>query len=84
MVICLFVADGVSKGTIYSVVSRNTHLTEPRIYDEIPQSKMLSCKEESVTTIYSSVQLSEKTGKTNMKEERLPKTLDNEIVVKDI
>nr|XP_034376007.1 SLAM family member 5-like isoform X2 [Arvicanthis niloticus] len=73
--------DGVSKKTVYSVVSRKSHLTEPRIYDEIPPSKMLSCKEEPVTTIYSSVQLSEKMGKTNMKEEKLPKTLGNEIVV---
>lgn len=73
--------EDVSKKTIYSVVSRNAHLTESRIYDEIPQSTMLSCKEEPMTTIYSSVQLYEKTGKTNMKDERSPKTLGNEIVV---
>lgn len=74
-------ADDVSKKIIYSAVSRNAHLTESRIYDEIPQSTMLSCTEEPVTTIYSSVQLYEKTGKTNMKDERPPKTLCNEIVV---
>lgn len=74
-------ADDVSKKTIYSAVSRNAHLTESRIYDEIPQSTMLSRTEEPVTTIYSSVQLYEKTGKTNMKDERPPKTLCNEIVV---
>lgn len=73
--------DDVSKKTIYSAVSRNAHLTESRIYDEIPQSTMLSHMEEPVTTIYSSVQLYEKTGKTNMKDERPPKTLCNEIVV---
>ncbi|XP_038946934.1 SLAM family member 5 isoform X7 [Rattus norvegicus] len=74
-------ADDVSKKIIYSAVSRNAHLTESRIYDEIPQSTMLSRTEEPVTTIYSSVQLYEKTGKTNMKDERPPKTLCNEIVV---
>ncbi|XP_031245620.1 SLAM family member 5-like isoform X2 [Mastomys coucha] len=73
--------DDVSKKTVYAVVSRNAHPTESRIYDEIPQSKMLSCKEEPVTTIYSSVQLSEKMGKANMMDERPPKTLGNEIVV---
>ncbi|NP_001399828.1 SLAM family member 5 isoform 4 precursor [Rattus norvegicus] len=73
--------DDVSKKIIYSAVSRNAHLTESRIYDEIPQSTMLSRTEEPVTTIYSSVQLYEKTGKTNMKDERPPKTLCNEIVV---
>lgn len=74
-------ADDVSKKTIYSAVSGNARLTESRIYDEIPQSAMVSCTEEPVTTIYSSVQLYEKTGKTNMKNERPPKTVYNEIVV---
>lgn len=73
--------DDVSKKIIYSVVPRNAHQTESRIYDEIPQSTMLSYKEEPMTTIYSSVQLCEKTGKTNVKDERSPKTLGNEIVV---
>ncbi|XP_031245649.1 SLAM family member 5-like isoform X4 [Mastomys coucha] len=73
--------DDVSKKTIYAVVSRNAHTTESRIYDEIPQSKMPSYKEEPVTTIYSSLQLSEMMGKANMMDERPPKTLGNEIVV---
>lgn len=75
-------ADDVSKKTVYAIVSRNAHPTESRIYDEIAQSKMLPCKEEPVTTIYSSVQPSEKMGKTNKNDdERPPKTLGNEIVV---
>lgn len=75
-------ADDASKKTVYAIVSRNSHPTESRIYDEIAQSKMLPRKEEPVTTIYSSVQLSEKMGKTNKNDdERSPKTLGNEIVV---
>ena len=74
-------ADDVSKKTVYAVVSRNAQPTESRIYDEIPQSKMLSCKKDPVTTIYSSVQLSEKMKETNMKDRSLPKALGNEIVV---
>lgn len=75
-------ADDVSKKTVYAIVSRNAHPTESRIYDEIVQPKMLPSKEEPVTTIYSSVQLSEKMGKTNKNDdERPPKTLGNEIVV---
>lgn len=73
--------DDVSKKTVYAVVSRNAQPTESRIYDEIPQSKMLSCKEEPVTTIYSSVQLSGKMRETNTKDKSPPKTLGNEIVV---
>ncbi|XP_031195831.1 SLAM family member 5-like [Mastomys coucha] len=74
-------ADDVSKKTVYTVVSRNAHPTESRNHDEIPQSKMLSNKEEPVTTIYPSVQLSEKMGKANMMDERPPKTLGNETLV---
>ncbi|XP_055469295.1 SLAM family member 5 isoform X1 [Psammomys obesus] len=66
--------------TVYSPVSKNASHRESRIYDEIPESKVLSCKEEPINTIYSSVQASEKMRKSNMKDDRPPKTLDNEIV----
>ncbi|XP_075845257.1 SLAM family member 5 [Microtus pennsylvanicus] len=92
----------VSKETAYSEVSRNAHPMESRIYDEIPEAKMLPRKEEPMSTtyssvqpsekvlprkeepmstIYSSVQPSEKVWKNNTKDDRLPKTLGNEILV---
>lgn len=71
----------VSKETAYSEVSRNAHPMESRIYDEIPEAKVLSRKEEPINTIYSSVQPSEKVWKNNMKDDRPHKILGNEIVV---
>ncbi|XP_049999061.1 SLAM family member 5 isoform X2 [Alexandromys fortis] len=71
----------VSKETAYSEVSRNAHPMESRIYDEIPEAKVLPRKEEPMSTIYSSVQPSEKVWKNNTKDDRRPKTLGNEIIV---
>ncbi|XP_035301207.1 SLAM family member 5 isoform X2 [Cricetulus griseus] len=71
----------VSRETTYRKMSRNDRLTESRIYDEIPECKVLSHKEESVNTIYSSVQLSEKMRKNDTSDGRPPKTLGNEIIV---
>ncbi|KAM7336516.1 hypothetical protein ACRRTK_005009 [Alexandromys fortis] len=92
----------VSKETAYSEVSRNAHPMESRIYDEIPEAKVLPRKEEPMSTVYSSVQSSEKVlprkeepmstvyssvqssekvWKNNTKDDRLPKTLGNEIIV---
>ncbi|CAH6789492.1 SLAM family member 5 [Phodopus roborovskii] len=73
--------DDVSEKTKYHKISRNDHPTESRIYDEIPESKVLSQKEESVNTIYSSVKFYEKIQKNNTKDGKPPKTLGNEIVV---
>ncbi|CAO2638395.1 SLAM family member 5, partial [Lemmus lemmus] len=53
-------AGDISKETAYSEVSRNAHLMESRIYDEIPEPKVLPHKEEPMNTIYSPVQPSEK------------------------
>lgn len=71
----------VSKETAYSEVSRNSHPMESRIYDEIPEAKVLPRKEEPMNTIYSSVQPSEKVWKNNTKVDRPHQTLGNEIVV---
>ncbi|XP_021517991.1 SLAM family member 5 isoform X2 [Meriones unguiculatus] len=73
-------AGTLGEETVYSPVSKNASHRESRIYDEIPESKVLSCREEPINTIYSSVQASEKMRKSNMKDDRTPKTLDNEIV----
>ncbi|XP_036058335.1 SLAM family member 5 [Onychomys torridus] len=71
----------VSKGTIYAEVSRSDHPTESKLYDEIPESKVMSHKEKPMHTIYCSVQLSEKVQKNSTKDDSPPKTLGNEIVV---
>ncbi|XP_059136332.1 SLAM family member 5 [Peromyscus eremicus] len=70
----------VSKGTIYAQISRSDHPTESRIYDEIPESKVMTHKEKPMHTIYCSVQLSEKVQKNSTKDDSPPKTLGNEIV----
>nr|XP_048304866.1 SLAM family member 5 isoform X1 [Myodes glareolus] len=71
----------VSKKTAYSEVSRNSHPMESRIYDEIPEAKVLPRKKEPMNTIYSSVQPSEKVWENNTKVDRPHQTLGNEIVV---
>ncbi|KAL1769738.1 SLAM family member 5 isoform X1 [Sigmodon hispidus] len=49
------VISNVPSDAAYASVSRKAHLTQSRIYDEIPESKVLSCKEEPMNTIYCSV-----------------------------
>uniref|UniRef100_A0A8C9E122 CD84 molecule n=1 Tax=Phocoena sinus TaxID=42100 RepID=A0A8C9E122_PHOSS len=75
--------DAASKKTIYTyaTVPRDTQTAELRIYDEIPQSKVLPTKEEPVNTIYSIVQYSDKMGKTNTQDSKPPGTSSYEIVI---
>ncbi|XP_036721248.1 SLAM family member 5 isoform X2 [Balaenoptera musculus] len=75
--------DAASKKTIYTYITvpRDTQTAEPRIYDEIPQSKVLPTKEEPVNTIYSIVQYSDKIGKTNTQDSKPPGTSSYEIVI---
>ncbi|XP_045403059.1 SLAM family member 5 isoform X2 [Lemur catta] len=75
--------DAVSKKTIYTyiTVSRDTQPAESRIYDEIPQSKVLPSKEEPVNTVYSILQLSDKMGKTSTQNSKPLGTSSYEIVI---
>uniref|UniRef100_A0A8C6FU84 CD84 molecule n=1 Tax=Moschus moschiferus TaxID=68415 RepID=A0A8C6FU84_MOSMO len=75
--------DASSKKTIYTyiTVSRNTQPAESRIYDEIPQSKVLPTKEEPVNTIYSIVQCSDKMEKTSTQNSKPLGTSSYEIVI---
>ncbi|XP_023972011.1 SLAM family member 5 isoform X3 [Physeter macrocephalus] len=75
--------DAASKKTIYTYITvpRDTQTAEPRIYDEIPQSKVLPTKEEPVNMTYSIVQYSDKMGKTNTQDSKLPGTSSYEIVI---
>ncbi|XP_007171817.2 SLAM family member 5 isoform X2 [Balaenoptera acutorostrata] len=75
--------DAASKKTIYTYITvpRDTQTAEPRIYDEIPQSKVLPTKKEPVNMIYSIVQYSDKMGKTNTQDSKPPGTSSYEIVI---
>ncbi|XP_024845654.1 SLAM family member 5 isoform X5 [Bos taurus] len=75
--------DASSKKTIYTyiTVSRNTQPAESRIYDEIPQSKVLPTKEEPVNTIYSIMQYSDKMEKTSTQNSKPLGTSSYEIVI---
>ncbi|XP_040086028.1 SLAM family member 5 isoform X1 [Oryx dammah] len=75
--------DASSKKTIYTyiTVSRNTRAAESRIYDEIPQSKVLPTKEEPVNTIYSMMQYSDKMEKTSTQNSKPLGTSCYEIVI---
>ncbi|XP_068394412.1 SLAM family member 5 [Eschrichtius robustus] len=75
--------DAASKKTIYTYITvpRDTQTAEPRIYDEIPQSKVLPTKEEPVNMIYSIVQYSDKMGKTNTQDSKPSGTSSYEIVI---
>uniref|UniRef100_A0A8C5LGL6 CD84 antigen n=1 Tax=Jaculus jaculus TaxID=51337 RepID=A0A8C5LGL6_JACJA len=79
----LCAADDISSKTIYTyvTVSKTAQPAEPRIYDEIPQSKVLAFKDEPVNTIYSTVQSAEKMGKTSTEDHKPPRTLGSGIVV---
>nr|XP_044991371.1 SLAM family member 5 [Jaculus jaculus] len=76
-------SDDISSKTIYTyvTVSKTAQPAEPRIYDEIPQSKVLAFKDEPVNTIYSTVQSAEKMGKTSTEDHKPPRTLGSGIVV---
>ncbi|XP_069402166.1 SLAM family member 5 isoform X8 [Ovis canadensis] len=75
--------DASSKKTIYTyiTVSRKTQAAESRIYDEIPQSKVLPTKEEPVNTIYSMMQYSDKMEKTSTQNSKPLGTSCYEIVI---
>ncbi|XDC49876.1 SLAM family member 5 isoform X4 [Ovis aries] len=75
--------DASSKKTIYTyiTVSRKTQAAESRIYDEIPQSKVLPTKEEPVNTIYSMMQYSDKMEKTSIQNSKPLGTSCYEIVI---
>ncbi|KAL2771440.1 SLAM family member 5 isoform 4 precursor [Daubentonia madagascariensis] len=75
--------DALSKKTIYTYImgSRDAQAAESRIYDEIPQSKVLPSKEEPVNMIYSIVQFSDKMGKTSTQDSKPLGTSSYEIVI---
>nr|XP_058923322.1 SLAM family member 5 isoform X3 [Kogia breviceps] len=75
--------DAASKKTIYTYITvpRDIQTAEPRIYDEIPQSKVLPTKEEPVNMIYSIVKYSDKMGKTNTQDSKPPGTSSYDIVI---
>ncbi|XP_069334583.1 SLAM family member 5 isoform X1 [Eulemur rufifrons] len=75
--------DAVSKKTIYTyiTVSRDAQPGESRIYDEIPQSKVLPSKEEPVNTVYSILQLSDKMWKTSTQNSKPLGTSSYETVI---
>ncbi|XDB49156.1 PREDICTED: SLAM family member 5 isoform X3 [Capra hircus] len=75
--------DASSKKTIYTyiTVSRKAQAAESRIYDEIPQSKVLPTKEEPVNTIYSMMQYSDKMEKTSTQNSKPLGTSCYEIVI---
>uniref|UniRef100_A0AC11EFG5 CD84 molecule n=1 Tax=Ovis aries TaxID=9940 RepID=A0AC11EFG5_SHEEP len=79
----IFSRDASSKKTIYTyiTVSRKTQAAESRIYDEIPQSKVLPTKEEPVNTIYSMMQYSDKMEKTSIQNSKPLGTSCYEIVI---
>ncbi|XP_060053650.1 SLAM family member 5 isoform X2 [Erinaceus europaeus] len=64
----------------YVTVMRDAQPTESRIYDEIPPTKIFS-EEESVNTIYSNLQSSEKMEKPGSKDPKTAGTPSYEIVV---
>ncbi|KAM6154307.1 SLAM family member 5 [Erethizon dorsatum] len=75
--------DVPSENTIYTYakVSRSTQPAEPKIYDEISQSKVSPSKKESMQTIYSTVQCSDEMKKTNALDSKSPKVSGYEMVI---
>ncbi|XP_042538105.1 SLAM family member 5 isoform X1 [Dipodomys spectabilis] len=76
-------SDDTSKKTIYAYIttSGDTQPTEARIYDEIPQFKMLPSKEGPVDMIDSTVQYAKKVGESSTQKSKPPRTSGYEIVV---
>ncbi|XP_003795233.1 SLAM family member 5 [Otolemur garnettii] len=81
--LCKRKQEAIAKKTIYTNItaSRDTQPAEARIYDEIPQFKVLPSKEEPPNTIYSIVQFSDKMGKTSTKAHKPLGTSSYEIVI---
>ncbi|XP_006168883.1 SLAM family member 5 isoform X1 [Tupaia chinensis] len=75
--------DVASKKTIYAyvTVSRDTQSAESRIYDEIPQPKALSSKEEPANSPYSTVQYLDKMEKADTQNSKPPGTPSYEFVI---
>ncbi|XP_004858764.1 SLAM family member 5 isoform X2 [Heterocephalus glaber] len=76
-------ADAASENIIYTYarVSKDTQPAEAKIYDEISQSKVSPSKNESLKTIYSTVQYSDGMKKTNTLGSKPPKASGYEMVI---
>nr|XP_020024125.1 SLAM family member 5 [Castor canadensis] len=71
---CLFVIDDVSKNTIYTYVtgSRDILPAESRLYDEIPQQKVLPSNEGPMNTIFPQCRTLTRWGKPSYRSANLP------------
>uniref|UniRef100_G3U9V4 CD84 molecule n=1 Tax=Loxodonta africana TaxID=9785 RepID=G3U9V4_LOXAF len=80
---CVCDTDAVSKKIVYEqiTVPRDTQPGETRIYDEISQPKVPPSKEETVNTIYSIVQCSDKMGKSSTCDRKPLGTSNYEVVI---